>query len=298
MGIMSPMPDCGVLIQNLKVGRFLEEADDACGDLGTDIPDGLQLFRRRRPSGRPACRGCRESFCRLFPDMTDAESKDQAVKRRAFRPADRVQQIRRRFFGHPFKAEKFLLCQEEEVGRVMPIRPFVNELSDHFSPSPSMSSAPGRRNGRYARGSGPDRLCRCTGGQLRPSIRTTRAPHSRAGLRHDEGPFSADSCGLYDLDDFGNDVSGPLNHHRIPDADIFFDLVLVVEGRPADHDAADADRSHNRNRRQDACPSDLDDDILRSPSSPGSPRIYRPPPSGGLRETAPSRSWQAEVILP
>jgi hypothetical protein len=38
----------------------------------------------------------------------------------------------------------------------------------------------------------------------------------RAGLRHDEGLFRADSCGLDDLDDLGNDVARPLNHYRIP----------------------------------------------------------------------------------
>ena len=88
-----------------------------------------------------------------------------------------------------------------------------------------------------------------------------REPHSGQSFRHDEGSLRSGPQRFDDLNHLGNDVARPLHHDRIADPDILpVDLVLIMQGRPADHDAADTDRPHDGDRREDPCPPHLDDD--------------------------------------
>ena len=64
------------------------------------------------------------------------------------------------------------------------------------------------------------------------------------------------------LDHFGDHVSGPLDDHRVPDADVLaVDFILIVQSRPADLHAPHADRIHEGRRSKGAGPADLNDDI-------------------------------------
>jgi hypothetical protein len=58
-------------------------------------------------------------------------------------------------------------------------------------------------------------------------------------------------------------IAGPLNNYGVADPDILaINLILVVQGGPADHDAADLNGFHDGDRRQDTCAAHLDDDRL------------------------------------
>jgi len=194
--------------------------------------------------------------------MTDAKSEDQTVQWRVFRPMDRFQKVGGRFLGHSFQPQKLLACQKEEVCRVTD-QALRDQLGDQFLSQPfDIEGSAGREVS--------DMLAdlRRTG---QPDATVCDFPlHSddmgsafRTGGRHGKRFFNPDPVGRDDLDHFGNHIACPADHHLVSDADIFFpDLLLVVEGCSADHDAADADGLHDGNGRQDARASDLNDDVL------------------------------------
>ncbi len=66
---------------------------------------------------------------------------------------------------------------------------------------------------------------------------------------------------LHDFEDLRDDIAGALNAHRVADAHVLArDLVLVVQRRVGDDDAADRHRIELRDRRQRAGAADLDFD--------------------------------------
>ena len=65
------------------------------------------------------------------------------------------------------------------------------------------------------------------------------------------------------LDDLRDHVAGALHHHGVADADVLgLDVVLVVQGRVAHHDAAHGHRLERGDRGQRAGAPDLDPDRL------------------------------------
>ena len=82
--------------------------------------------------------------------------------------------------------------------------------------------------------------------------------------------------------DLRDDVAGALHDDRVADPHVLArDLVLVVQRRVRDDDAADGDRLELGDRRQRAGAADLDVDVLERSSSPARPGICARSPSAG-----------------
>ena len=93
-----------------------------------------------------------------------------------------------------------------------------------------------------------------------PSGLTISVPQSgqRFGIRHG---FVPGSCSPRGPDDLRDHVAGALDDHEVADADVLAaDVVLVVEGRARDRDAADLDRLELGERIEDAGAPDADVD--------------------------------------
>src|SRR4029453_17820705 len=85
----------------------------------------------------------------------------------------------------------------------------------------------------------------------------------RTALRHAEllRPFPVRAGGADDLRD---DVAGALHDHVVALADaLAIDVLLVVQRRPRDGDAADLDRLEHRPRVQRARAADADRDLVQ-----------------------------------
>ena len=66
-----------------------------------------------------------------------------------------------------------------------------------------------------------------------------------AFCRHLEFFLAAGSFGHHNFNDFGDDVSGPLDNDSVADADVFFyNFIFIVQRRPTDGNSADVDRFH------------------------------------------------------
>ena len=190
----------------MEIYGFPEEAGDACSDLGTDVPDGLQRFNRGGCQGIEGDVGVGEAFRRLFSDMPDACGRRSGGREEVFfaRPIA-VREIRRRLVCSPLQSEEFFLCEEEDVGRIAD-QTARNELSNHFFPQSSISSAP-RRNGRYA-ASEPDRLPDAAMGRF--ALAHHAELHSGQVSGMTKGLSAPVLKVLTTSTTFGNDVSGPL----------------------------------------------------------------------------------------
>ena len=108
-------------------------------------------------------------------------------------------------------------------------------------------------------------------GQSRFGQRVTASPgdahHRRAAHRavrgQPPGPRPARPLRLHHRDDLRDHVAGALHHHGVADPHVLaVDLVLVVERRARDGDAADEDRAELRDRRQRAGAADAREDVL------------------------------------
>ena len=107
-------------------------------------------------------------------------------------------------------------------------------------------------------------------GQAMPVQRATASPSGRSTSDPQTGQrigqpefflFARTFFGNY-LDDLGNHISSPLNHHGIPDTNIFsVDFILVVQSGAADRYPSDMDRLQDRRRGQSPGPSHVDDDV-------------------------------------
>ncbi len=91
----------------------------------------------------------------------------------------------------------------------------------------------------------------------------------------------------HDLDDLRDDVAGPLHHDRVADPHVLAgDLVLVVQRRVRDDDAADGDGPELGDRRQRAGAPDLDLDRLQHRRRPLGRELVRHRPAGRARDEA------------
>ena len=96
----------------------------------------------------------------------------------------------------------------------------------------------------------------------------------------------------YDADHLRDDVAGALHHHRIAFANVLAgDFIFIVQGRPADHHAADGYRFQLGHRRQRAGPADLDRDLIEDRL-----RLFRRELMGG--RPARRAADHAEPVLP
>ena len=234
----------------------------------------------------------------------------KAVERHGSARLDRGEEIAHRGLAEPFAhpqlrqaAVPSRACSVKMSAAVL-ISPSLKNSSICLSPSPSMSKALREAEMLEAldRLRGADEARRCSGARRRPrrSFRRSRAapPSRRPGRRAERRKASrrAAACRRRP-EDLRNDVAGALHVDRVADAHVLpRDLVLVVQRRVGDDDAADGDR------------------IAASP--PGSARRCARPGSRcprttvvarsagnlwaiaqrGLRETKPSRSCNERLV--
>ena len=91
-----------------------------------------------------------------------------------------------------------------------------------------------------------------------PSGLTTGDAAERAVLGHPERLVPA-ACGQHGPDDLRDHVAGALDDHQVALADVLaVDVLLVVQRRPRDGDAADLDRLEHRPRVERAGAADAD----------------------------------------
>ena len=107
------------------------------------------------------------------------------------------------------------------------------------------------------------KLARTAGHRFALGPEHRRSERAGARVREDERRCVRRAFVFDDTNDLRNDVAGALDDDGIADPDVLAcDLILVVQRRPADHDAADRDRLELGDRRQGAGTSDLDVDAV------------------------------------
>ena len=208
-------------------------------------------------------------------DMADAERKEEAVERRVPPRFDRGEKI-----AHRSLAETFPFAQvgcgfarracSVKMSAGVRISPSLKNSSISLSPRPSMSKAL-----REQKCFSPSTACagqielpvqrRTTSASPFSSIsRKRRRAADRADLRKHIGLGAARPLVEHDLQNLRDDVAGALDAHGVADADVLArDLVLVVQRRIGDDDAADRHRIELRDRRQRAGAADVDFDAAQ-----------------------------------
>ena len=172
-------------------------------------------------------------------DMADAERAEQPGQRHGAALCEHGEHIARRLLPPAVERSQSLPVEPEKIGD-FPDQPLAHQLFDLLFPQPFQVQA-----ALPCEIDEPLQLLRRalpvhTAGdrRLRLPLQPLRA--FRALLGEDDRPLRAVAPGRDGLDDLRDDVAGPLDKHRVADAQILpADLVLVVQGRTPDHGAGD-----------------------------------------------------------
>ena len=145
------------------------------------------------------------------------------------------------------------------------------------------------------------RSTRCAA-QMRPPVQR-RTASSLPDCRSSRTAWMADRADMRELirlgiarallrhqaQDLRDHVAGALHDHRVALAHILArDLVLIVQRRIGDDDAADRHRLQPRHRRQRACAAHLDVDLLQHRRRPSRRRTCARCPSAGSARRSPA----------
>ena len=172
------------------------------------------------------------------------------------------------------------------------IRPSSRKRSACFSPSPSMSIAPLLTKCLTCWKDWPGQPARL--GQIvktAPSGFTVGGPAGRALLRRLRLAGALVLARQLRRDHLGDHVAGPHHHHLVALAHVLAgQVLLVVEGRGGDGDAADVDRLQHREGDQVAGAADVPDDVASASSSPSSAGTSRRSPSAARARPRPARA--------
>ena len=183
------------------------------------------------------------------------------------------------------------------------ISPSLKKSSICLSPSPSMSKA--LREQKCLRPSTawaaqtrrPVQRRTTSASPVFSSIsRNAAEPQTGQTCREHVGLCAARPLVEHDFENLRDDVAGALHDDRVADAHVLArDLVLVVQRRVGDDDAADRDRLQLGDRRQRAGAADLDLDRLDDRRRPLGGEFVRDRPARAARDEA-EPLLQREVV--
>ena len=198
----------------------------------------------------------------MFSHMPYAECIEEFFKGRSFGLLYGGKKVSGRSLRHPFEVEKILLLEEVDIGRVS-YQLRIHQLCYQFIAESLYVHA-------AARGKVCDVLLDLSRtDQSYAAVRglALKAHNVRAALRaggwHDKFLFLAAPLRFDDLYDLRDDVSRPLDDNGVAYANVLlFDLIHVVERRPAHCDACDFDGFHDGDGSEYACASHMHADIF------------------------------------
>ena len=198
-----------------------------------------------------------QEFGCSFANVSNAESGEKTSKSRILAALQTVEQILRRFLGHPIQTRQLVLCQAVQIGEVLDPFPFdqlVDELLTQSFDVHGIARTEKLQAFLKLRGTGnADAAVR------RLAFFADKQPSRKPDtLRHAKMFFLAGALFLDHFDDIRDDVAGALDDHRVADANVLTgDFIHVVQRSAFYHDAADRDGLEASDRRQSAGASDL-----------------------------------------
>ena len=195
--------------------------------------------------------------------MPDAKSEQQLVQPLLLAFFNSLQQVVRRFFPHPVQRQQLFFCQIVQIRGVLhQLR--VQQLIDHRrSAAFNVHGVPGSKMDQpFPAQSGTVGIGTAAG---RFPLFPCHSPTAfRALLRHHKGNRALRPQFFYNRKHFRDNFRRLVDHHRIPDAYIFFqNKIFVVKRRAAYGTAGQFHRFQHRRRGQHAGASHLDHNIFQ-----------------------------------